>query len=64
MSDAPVVVVGAGLAGARTCSELRSQGFNGRLVMVGTVCAIDKTMSRTERSTRITITDDQLELIS
>jgi len=37
---------------------------NGRLVMVGTVCAIDKTMSRTERSTRITITDDQLELIS
>ena len=35
MSDAPVVVVGAGLAGARTCSELRSQGFNGRIVMVG-----------------------------
>jgi 3-phenylpropionate/trans-cinnamate dioxygenase ferredoxin reductase component len=30
-----VVVVGAGLAGARTCQELRARGYAGRLIMVG-----------------------------
>ncbi|HVQ93409.1 MAG TPA: FAD-dependent oxidoreductase [Mycobacteriales bacterium] len=30
-----VVVVGAGLAGARTCQELRSGGYRGELVLVG-----------------------------
>lgn len=30
-----VVVVGAGLAGWRTCEELRRQGFTGRLTLIG-----------------------------
>lgn len=30
-----VVVVGAGLAGGRTCEELRAQGYAGELVLVG-----------------------------
>lgn len=30
-----VVVVGAGLAGVRTCEELRRQGFNGVITLVG-----------------------------
>lgn len=30
-----VVVVGAGLAGARTCAELRSLGYTGELVLLG-----------------------------
>ncbi|MHB8341479.1 MAG: FAD-dependent oxidoreductase, partial [Mycobacteriales bacterium] len=30
-----VVVVGAGLAGARTCAELRGAGYTGSLVLVG-----------------------------
>ncbi len=30
-----VVVVGAGLAGARTCERLRAAGFTGRLVLLG-----------------------------
>jgi len=30
-----IVVVGAGLAGARTCTELRSQGYRGELVLLG-----------------------------
>jgi 3-phenylpropionate/trans-cinnamate dioxygenase ferredoxin reductase component len=32
---AHVVVVGAGLAGARTCAELRASGFDGHLLLVG-----------------------------
>lgn len=32
---AHVVVVGAGLAGARTCAELRRAGFDGRLTLLG-----------------------------
>ncbi|MFI0433526.1 MAG: FAD-dependent oxidoreductase [Candidatus Nanopelagicales bacterium] len=30
-----VVVVGAGLAGGRTCAELRAQGYDGRIVLLG-----------------------------
>jgi 3-phenylpropionate/trans-cinnamate dioxygenase ferredoxin reductase subunit len=30
-----IVVVGAGLAGSRSCEELRSQGFEGELVLLG-----------------------------
>ena len=30
-----IAVVGAGLAGARTCEELRSQGFDGSIVLLG-----------------------------
>lgn len=30
-----IVVVGAGLAGARTCQELRQQGYDGQLTLVG-----------------------------
>lgn len=30
-----VVVVGAGLAGATTCAQLRAQGYDGRLVLIG-----------------------------
>ena len=30
-----VVVVGAGLAGWRTCEELRRHGFEGRLTLIG-----------------------------
>jgi 3-phenylpropionate/trans-cinnamate dioxygenase ferredoxin reductase subunit len=32
---ADVMVVGAGLAGARTCAQLRAEGFSGRIVLVG-----------------------------
>lgn len=35
---------------------------NGQLVMVGTVRAVDLTISKTDRSTRVTIANDQLEL--
>ncbi|WIX75625.1 FAD/NAD(P)-binding oxidoreductase [Amycolatopsis carbonis] len=31
----PVVVVGAGLAGSRTCLELRKLGYEGRIVLLG-----------------------------
>jgi 3-phenylpropionate/trans-cinnamate dioxygenase ferredoxin reductase subunit len=31
----PVVVVGAGLAGSRTCTELRKQGHKGSIVLIG-----------------------------
>jgi 3-phenylpropionate/trans-cinnamate dioxygenase ferredoxin reductase component len=34
-SPSSVVVVGAGLAGARTCAELRRQGFGGTLTLLG-----------------------------
>ncbi|MGZ8716213.1 MAG: FAD-dependent oxidoreductase, partial [Gaiellaceae bacterium] len=30
-----VVIVGAGLAGARTAETLRAEGFDGRVVLVG-----------------------------
>ncbi|QRP42869.1 NAD(P)/FAD-dependent oxidoreductase [Amycolatopsis sp. FDAARGOS 1241] len=33
--DSPVVVVGAGLAGSRTCLELRKIGYGGRIVLLG-----------------------------
>ena len=33
--ESDVVVVGAGLAGVRTAQELRGQGHEGRLVVVG-----------------------------
>ncbi len=35
---------------------------DGHLVMVGTVRAIDLTISKTDRSTRVVIANDQLEL--
>lgn len=35
---------------------------DGHLIMVGTVRAIDMTISKTDRSTRVTIANDQLEL--
>ena len=35
MSGAHVVVVGAGLAGARSVAELRSQSFDGRITLLG-----------------------------
>jgi NADPH-dependent 2,4-dienoyl-CoA reductase/sulfur reductase-like enzyme len=31
----PVVVVGAGLSGSRICTELRKQGYAGRIVLIG-----------------------------
>ncbi|WP_236787766.1 FAD-dependent oxidoreductase [Amycolatopsis sp. GM8] len=31
----PVVVVGAGLAGSRTCTELRKRGYGGPIVLIG-----------------------------
>src|SRR5918999_5332740 len=34
-SDRTFVIVGAGLAGAKAAETLRSEGFDGRLVMVG-----------------------------
>jgi NADPH-dependent 2,4-dienoyl-CoA reductase/sulfur reductase-like enzyme len=34
-SSRPVVVVGAGLAGARTCIELRKLGYSGPIVLIG-----------------------------
>jgi 3-phenylpropionate/trans-cinnamate dioxygenase ferredoxin reductase component len=33
--SAPVVVVGAGLSGSRTCTELRKQGYPGPIVLLG-----------------------------
>ena len=33
--NGPVVVVGAGLAGSRTCTELRKQGYPGAIVLIG-----------------------------
>ncbi len=33
--SAPVVVAGAGLAGGRTCAELRAQGYAGDIVLIG-----------------------------
>lgn len=35
MSSGTVVVVGAGMAGARTCSALRAEGHDGEIVLVG-----------------------------
>jgi 3-phenylpropionate/trans-cinnamate dioxygenase ferredoxin reductase subunit len=35
MSDRPFVIVGASLAGAKAAEELRNQGFDGRIVLVG-----------------------------
>ena len=35
-APARVVVVGAGLAGGRTCTALRSAGFDGEIILVGT----------------------------
>ena len=35
MTDATVVVAGAGQAGAQTASSLREEGFAGRIVLVG-----------------------------
>lgn len=35
VSTDDVVVVGAGLAGLRTCEQLRARGFTGRLMLVG-----------------------------
>lgn len=34
-SQTPVVVVGAGLAGSRTCTELRRLGYSGSIVLIG-----------------------------
>jgi NADPH-dependent 2,4-dienoyl-CoA reductase/sulfur reductase-like enzyme len=34
-TKAPVVVVGGGLAGSRTCTELRTQGYVGPIVLLG-----------------------------
>jgi 3-phenylpropionate/trans-cinnamate dioxygenase ferredoxin reductase subunit len=34
-SRAPVVVVGGGLAGSRTCTELRKLGYSGSIVLIG-----------------------------
>jgi 3-phenylpropionate/trans-cinnamate dioxygenase ferredoxin reductase subunit len=36
----PVVVVGAGLSGSRTCTELRKQGYAGRIVLIGDESAL------------------------
>jgi 3-phenylpropionate/trans-cinnamate dioxygenase ferredoxin reductase subunit len=33
-TSAPVVVVGGGLAGSRTCVELRKQGYAGPIVLL------------------------------
>jgi 3-phenylpropionate/trans-cinnamate dioxygenase ferredoxin reductase subunit len=35
MDDRTFVIIGAGLAGAKAAEELRAQGFDGRLVLVG-----------------------------
>jgi 3-phenylpropionate/trans-cinnamate dioxygenase ferredoxin reductase subunit len=35
MSNQPYVIVGASLAGARAAAELRNQGFDGRIVLIG-----------------------------
>ncbi|MBF6172753.1 NAD(P)/FAD-dependent oxidoreductase [Nocardia blacklockiae] len=35
MTDRPIVVVGAGLAGLRTAEELRRAGYSGELILVG-----------------------------
>ncbi len=35
MSNQPYVIVGASLAGARAAAELRTQGFDGRVVLIG-----------------------------
>src|SRR5437660_3885924 len=35
MSDQTFVVIGASLAGAKAVEELRSRGFDGRIVLVG-----------------------------
>jgi 3-phenylpropionate/trans-cinnamate dioxygenase ferredoxin reductase component len=35
MSDNPIVIVGASLAGAKAAAELREQGFEGRVVLIG-----------------------------
>src|SRR6516162_4214375 len=36
MSRRTFIIVGASLAGAKAAEELRSQGFDGRVVLVGT----------------------------
>ncbi|MGB8404310.1 MAG: FAD-dependent oxidoreductase, partial [Mycobacterium sp.] len=33
-NTAPVVIIGGGLAGSRTCTELRKLGFSGPIVLV------------------------------
>jgi 3-phenylpropionate/trans-cinnamate dioxygenase ferredoxin reductase subunit len=35
MADRPFVIVGASLAGAKAAEELRNQGFDGRIVLIG-----------------------------
>jgi 3-phenylpropionate/trans-cinnamate dioxygenase ferredoxin reductase subunit len=35
MSESPIVIVGAGLAGAKTAEELRARGYTGGLVLIG-----------------------------
>ena len=35
MSKQTFVIVGAGLAGAKAAEELREQGFDGRVVLIG-----------------------------
>src|SRR5918998_3887226 len=35
MADRPFVIVGASLAGAKAAEELRQQGYDGRIVLIG-----------------------------
>jgi NADPH-dependent 2,4-dienoyl-CoA reductase/sulfur reductase-like enzyme len=59
-----VVVVGAGLAGARTCEQLRRQGFNGSLELVGLESSppydrppLSKSVLRGDRESTLLTTD-------
>jgi 3-phenylpropionate/trans-cinnamate dioxygenase ferredoxin reductase subunit len=53
MSAKPVfLIVGASLAGAKAAEELRTQGFDGRVVLIGAVRRPTSTRTASTRSRR------------